>query len=163
MSGVRSRTSLPSASNKSAGHVRVGSITPVLSCPRLVRSPSESGRRADLSTLRPRTTTGHFGALDLRLWERLVWPDGWLAVSSPLIRCRIPAESTGLWSLRGRTASNADLPPFWPRSWCVRSSPRRGRLCRAAKCCWRVVLTRKSDQRESRSLEIRSKKDAARL
>src|SRR6266567_9447392 len=95
-------------------NVREGSITPVLSCPRLVRSPSESGRRADLSALRPRATTGHFGAFDLRLWERLVRPDGWLAVSSPLIRCRIPAESTGLWSLRGRAASNTDLPPSWP-------------------------------------------------
>ncbi len=35
--------------------------------------------------------------------------------------------------------------------------------CRGAKCCWRVVLTRESDQRGARSLEIRSKKDAARL
>src|SRR5260370_38077927 len=43
-------------------NVRGGSITPVLSCPRLVRSPSESGRRADPSALRPRARRRHRAA-----------------------------------------------------------------------------------------------------
>src|SRR6266849_749774 len=43
-------------------NVREGSITPVLSCPRLVRSPSESGRGADPSALRPRARRRHRAA-----------------------------------------------------------------------------------------------------